>query len=409
MQPVETLPGYLKEFSQFHFSVVFFVFILYNQPVKIIIAPDKFKGSLTSIEVCDAIKNGIAEAGNNINALLFPMADGGDGFAEVMKYYLHTQTQFVKTVDPLRRKLSASYEWNEKDQVAIIELATSSGLVLLKKEERNPLITSTFGTGQLIMHAIKKGANKIILGIGGSATNDAGTGILAALAFKFLDKENNILKPSGENLIQIEKIIPPAFLPTVKIEIACDVTNLLYGPEGAAYIFSPQKGATPEQVKKLDDGLKHFSNILQRETSKNLSAIAGTGAAGGIAAGLLAYLNVSLTEGTQLIIHASRIKNVVDDADLIITGEGKIDQQSFGGKTISAVTSIAKERKIPVVALCGKLELTETEWRRLGLSLAVEITEPAMEEEKSMEMAPALIKDKIKSVMPLLKNIVERN
>ncbi|MEO8568946.1 MAG: glycerate kinase, partial [Ginsengibacter sp.] len=365
--------------------------------MKIIVAPDKFKGSLTSIEVCDAIKNGIAEAGNNINALLFPMADGGDGFAEVMKYYLHTQTQFVKTVDPLRRKLSASYEWNEKDQVAIIELATSSGLVLLKKEERNPLITTTFGTGQLIMHAIKKGASKIILGIGGSATNDAGTGILAALAFKFLDKENNILKPSGENLIQIEKIIPPAFLPTVKIEIACDVTNLLYGPEGAAYIFSPQKGATPEQVKKLDDGLKHFSNVLQRETSKNLSAIAGTGAAGGIAAGLLAYLNVSLTEGTQLIIHASRIKNVVDDADLIITGEGKIDQQSFGGKTISAVTSIAKERKIPVVALCGKLELTETEWRRLGLSLAVEITEPAMEEEKSMEMAPALIKDKIKS------------
>ena len=377
--------------------------------MKIIIAPDKFKGSISSIEVCNAIKNGITEAGNNTGLLLFPMADGGDGFAEVMKYYLHTQTQFLKTVDPLGRKLSGSYEWNEKGLVAIIELATSSGLVLLKKEERNPLITSTFGTGQLIMHAIKKGASKIILGIGGSATNDAGTGILAALAFKFLDKENNILKPSGENLLQIEKIIPPAFLPSVKIEIACDVTNVLYGPEGAAYIFSSQKGATAEQVKKLDDGLKHFSNILQRETSKNLSAIAGTGAAGGIAAGLMAYLDVSLTEGTQLIINASRIKNVVDDADIIITGEGKIDQQSFGGKTISAITSIAKERKIPVVALCGKLELSEAEWRRLGLSLAVEITDSTMEEEKSMGMAPALIKDKIKSIMPLLKNMAEGN
>ena len=168
---------------------------LYNISMKIIIAPDKFKGSLKSIEVCDAIKKGIFEADNSIESLSFPMADGGDGFAEVMKYYLHTETQFARTVDPLGRNISASYEWNKKDFFAIIELASSSGLAILKKEEQNPLVTSTFGTGLLIMDAIKLGVKKIILGIGGSATNDAGIGILAAMGFTILDEDDNILKP----------------------------------------------------------------------------------------------------------------------------------------------------------------------------------------------------------------------
>jgi glycerate kinase len=373
--------------------------------MKIIIAPDKFKGSLKSIEVCNAIKKGIFEADNSIESLSFPMADGGDGFAEVMKYYLHTETQFVRTVDPLGRNISASYEWNKKDSFAIIELASSSGLAILKKEEQNPLVTSTFGTGLLIMDAIKLGVKNIILGIGGSATNDAGIGILAAMGFTILDEDDNILKPSGENLLLIKKIVPPDFLPLVKIEIACDVINPLYGAEGAACIFSPQKGATIEQVKKLDDGLKQFSTIIEQETGKNLSTIPGTGAAGGIAVGLMAYFNASLSKGTQLTIDASHIKDYIDDADFIITGEGKLDKQSFGGKTISAITSIAKEKNIPVAALCGKLELTEAEWRQLGLSLAVEISDASMTEEKSMRMASALVRDKAKSIVPSLKNI----
>ncbi|MEP7231180.1 MAG: glycerate kinase [Ginsengibacter sp.] len=377
--------------------------------MKIIVAPDKFKGSIKSIEVCQAIKKGILEADNTIETLIFPMADGGDGFAEVLKYYLHTETQFVKTVDPLGRDISASYEWSKKDLVAIIELAAASGLVILKKEERNPMITSTFGTGLLIMDAIKRGANKIILGIGGSATNDAGIGILAAMGFIFLDGENNMIPASGENLCRIEKIIPPNILPKVKVEIACDVTNTLYGPEGAAYIFSPQKGATPEQVKKLDDGLKHFSKIIENETGKNLSIIPGTGAAGGIAAGLIAFLNVSLIEGTELIINASCIKTFLDEADFVITGEGKLDHQSFGGKTISAITSIAQEKNIPVAAICGQLELTEIECRQSGLSIAVEIKEALMSEEESIRMAATLIKEKTKSLVPLLKDIIHGN
>ncbi len=377
--------------------------------MKVIIAPDKFKGSLTSIKACDAIEKGIHETENNIEVLSFPMADGGDGFAEVMKYYLHTETQFVDTVDPLGRNISASYEWDKKDLVAIIELASSSGLAMLKKEERNPMIASTFGTGLMIMHAVKHGAKKIILGIGGSATNDAGTGVLAAMGFIFLDDKNDILNPSGENLLRIKKIVPPFYLPPVKIEIACDVVNPLYGPDGAAYIFSPQKGATPDQVKKLDDGLKHFSNIIEQETGRNFSEIPGTGAAGGIAAGLMGYLNASLAKGIELIINASSIKKFIDDVDFIITGEGKLDTQSFGGKTISAIVSLAKEKNIPVGALCGKLDMPETEWRKHGLSLVVEINDASMNEETSMRNAYELVRDKAKSIVPLFKKIVAGN
>ncbi len=377
--------------------------------MKIIIAPDKFKGSLTSIEACNAIKSGILEADNNIELLLFPMADGGDGFAAVLKYYLHTETQFVKTTDPIGRNIPATYEWNKNDLTAIIELASASGLVILKKEEQNPLVTSTFGTGLLIIDAVKKGANKIILGIGGSATNDAGAGILSAMGFKFLDNRDNVLKPTGENLIRVEKIVCPAFLPPVKIEIGCDVNNPLYGPQGAAYIFSPQKGAAAKDVKTLDNGLKHFSKIIEKQTGKDISAIPGTGAAGGIAAGLMTFLDVSLLEGTSLILNASGIEKFINGVDLIITGEGKLDQQSFGGKTISAITSMAKEKNIPVAALCGKLELKETEWNKLGLSAAIGIMDTSISEEESMRMARVLIKEKAKSILPLLKSIVEKN
>ncbi len=377
--------------------------------MNILIAPDKFKGSLTSLDAGEAIREGILRADNNAGTSLFPMADGGDGFSEVMKYYLHTKTKMSGTIDPLGRNISASYEWNKKDQVAIIELASSSGLVLLKKEERDPFVTSTFGTGLLITHAINHGAKKIILGIGGSATNDAGTGILAAMGFSFLDESGNTLKPCGGNLIRIEKIIPPQTLPPVKIEIACDVINALYGPEGAAYIFAPQKGATPGQVKQLDDGLKHFSNVLERQTGKNFSAIPGTGAAGGIAAGLLAYLSMSLTKGTDLIINASNIKNSIEGVDFIITGEGKLDRQSLGGKTVSAVTSLAKEKNTPVAAVCGRIELSEPEWRQLGISLAVEISDTSVNEEDSMKNAYRLLRDKAMSIVPLLKKIVHTN
>ena len=184
--------------------------------MKIIIAPDKYKGSLTSLQVCNAIKKGITDHSKIIETAIFPMADGGDGFAQVLKYYLHTETIFTQSKDALGREISASYEWDQKNKTAIIELAACSGLAILKREERNPMITSTIGTGKLICHAINQGAEKILLGIGGSATNDAGTGILYAMGFRFLDKEQNELQPNGANLIKIYKITTPKKLPKNK-------------------------------------------------------------------------------------------------------------------------------------------------------------------------------------------------
>lgn len=315
--------------------------------MNIIIAPDKFKGSLTSFEVCTAIEKGLQLADEDLQLSSFPMADGGDGFAAVMKYYTGTVTRQIRSVDPLGRRIATVYEWSAKDRTAFIELAACSGVALLKSEERNPMITSSYGTGIQIQEAIQKGAKQIILGIGGSATNDGGMGILSAMGFLFLDGEGNSLEPSGQSLGLIQKIMSPVVLPAVNFEIACDVNNPLYGPEGAAIVFSEQKGATVQQAQLLDDGLKHFAAVIQRETGKDVSGFPGTGAAGGIAAGLMAYLPVKIIEGTKLVLKASNIENRLHDADIIITGEGKIDRQSFRGKTICAVIGLAKKIFLP--------------------------------------------------------------
>ncbi|MEJ0103003.1 MAG: glycerate kinase [Bacteroidota bacterium] len=256
--------------------------------MKIIIAPDKFKGSLTAFEVCTAIEAGIKTIDGNRDIFSFPMADGGDGFAAIMQYYLHTETIHCPAVDPLHRPIEASYQWNETTRTAIIEMAVTSGLVLLNDEERNPFLTSTYGTGLLIKDAIEKGAVKLLLGIGGSATNDGGTGILEALGFQLRDINGNLLTANGQNLLAIKKIIPPV-LPNIKFEIACDVQNVLYGINGASFVYAPQKGANEQQVKILDEGLHNLAGILLQQTGKDVADIPGTGAAGGIPASLMCF------------------------------------------------------------------------------------------------------------------------
>ena len=374
--------------------------------MKIIIAPDKFKGSLTSVAVCTAIQEGLQQVGEHLDIEYFPMADGGDGFADVLKYYTATVTQNIESVDALGRSIDSSYELNTGQSTAIIELASCSGLAMLRKEERNPFVTSSYGTGLQMQDAFRKGAKKIILGIGGSATNDAGTGILSAMGFRFFDKQGNSLRPCGEMLAETIKIVPPKMLPKVQLDIACDVNNPLHGPEGAAMIFSEQKGATPQQARLLDNGLRHFAEIILQQTGKNVADFPGAGAAGGIAAGLSAFLPVSIREGTEVILSASDIRNRLVDADLVITGEGKIDQQSCRGKAICAITALAKERNIPVVAFCGKLELTQPEYKNLGLELAVEIVDGSISELQSMTNAHALLSKKVRSAFPSILRIM---
>ena len=375
--------------------------------MKIIIAPDKFKGSLPSIAVCTAIQKGLQHAEKHLDIEYFPMADGGDGFADVLKYYTNTVSQNIQSVDALGRSIDSSYELNTRQNTAIIELASCSGVAMLRIEERNPFVTSTYGTGLQIQDAIRKGAKKIILGIGGSATNDAGTGILSAMGFRFLDEQGNSLRACGEMLGQTAKIVLPKTLPQVQLDLACDVNNPLHGPEGAAMIFSEQKGATPQQARLLDNGLRHFAGVILEQTGKNVADFPGAGAAGGIAAGLSAFLPVSIREGTEVILSASDIRNRLGNADLVITGEGKIDQQSCRGKTISAITAMAKERNLPVIAFCGKLELTESEYKDLGLELAVEISDGSISEVQSMINAHELLSRRVQSAFPLIVRIVE--
>lgn len=361
--------------------------------MKIIVAPDKFKGSLSSMQACNSIAEGIKQAIPGAEVLQFPMADGGDGFDEVLARYLKTENISCQTFDPLMRPVKANYQWRQQDKTAIISVAAASGLWLLKNEERNVLATTTFGTGILIKHAIEKGAQKIILGLGGSATNDAGIGILSALGFKLLDRHGDQLNPVGGNLSLITKIDIPAVLPEVQFIIACDVQNELYGTNGAACVYAPQKGADKNAVKNLDDGLRNIALILQQQSGRHVENIKGAGAAGGISAALISFFDCRIESGAGIVIKASGIANELQGAALLITGEGKLDIQSGYGKVVYEVTAVANRLRIPVIALCGKVEIEQEQISRYGLASAYQIMSNDVDEQKAVKDAAHLLKN----------------
>ena len=363
--------------------------------MKIIVAPDKFKGSLSSFEICAAVIEGITNSNRNSKVLAFPMADGGDGFGKVMKHYLKTESVHCNTVDPLGRLITAIYEWDQQNSTAIIEMAVASGLYLLNDDEKNPWLTSTFGTGLMIKDAIKKGAKSIILGLGGSATNDAGTGILAALGFEFLDGSHRTVEPCGGTLGEMKRIQMPADIPAIKFQIACDVTNVLYGKQGAAYVYGPQKGADAQQVAALDRGLKNFSHVLLQLKGGDVSNIPGTGAAGGIAAGLIPFFEVEMKSGIEMIVDVSGIENELRHAQLLITGEGRIDLQSGEGKVVGYMASLADRNKIPCFAICGEMKLDQAGLKNLRLQKTLALTSSSITKEEAIANARSLIVEKI--------------
>ncbi len=336
--------------------------------MRIIVAPDKFKGSLSSMAACNSIAAGIRSVLPSATINLLPLADGGDGFAEVMHYYLHTQTISCSTVNPAGKAITATYQWNAAEKIAIIEMAAASGLVLLQPAEQNPLHTSTYGTGLMIRDAINRGAVKIILGLGGSATNDAGTGILAALGFCMYDAAGGLLPPNGSGLLQIDRIEPAALPAKLHIELACDVRNPLYGSNGAAFVYAPQKGADAAMVVQLNKGLEHFSRLVHRYTAHDLSGLPGAGAAGGTAYGLLSFLPATLHSGAAMVLAASGLSNFLPGAALVFTGEGKIDQQTLQGKLVQQVIQTAAPYKVPVIGLCGVLELDKATLQASGFT-----------------------------------------
>ncbi|HHW7568326.1 TPA: glycerate kinase [Mannheimia haemolytica] len=327
--------------------------------MKIVIAPDSFKESLTALEVAQAIQQGFARVFPEAEYQLVPMADGGEGSVQSLIDATHGSLQKISVISPLANSVEAFFGLSGDKKTAFIEMAAASGLHLVPMEQRNPLITTSYGTGQLIKAALDLGVEKIILGIGGSATNDGGVGMLQALGVKFLNAEQQEIDFGGEALSQIQQIDLSGLdsrLSQVEFEVACDVDNPLCGERGASAIFGPQKGATAEMVKTLDHALLHFAETAKSQLGIEIAEKAGAGAAGGMGGGLLLLPNVMLRSGVQIILEATELAEKLADADLVVTGEGRMDAQSIAGKTPIGVAKTAKQFGKPVIAIVGSLK-----------------------------------------------------
>lgn len=328
---------------------------------------------------------------------LIPMADGGEGTCELLTDHSKGSMISAEVSDPLFRKITASYGISGDGSTAFIEMASASGLALLSKEERNPLKTSTYGTGELIADAITRGVNKIILTIGGSATNDAGLGMAAALGVKFLNQENKTLAPIGENLVHLYKIQFDKFIlnnKKISFFVLCDVDNELYGKNGAAYVYAPQKGADEEAVQLLDWGLRNFEQVAKSQSNQEVN-FKGAGAAGGLGAGALLFLNAEFNSGIDFILQMLHLEEQIKWADLIITGEGKMDTQTLSGKVVMGVAQLATRYGKPIIAIVGKNELTHQEIGTLGLKEVFALVNEKTTQSEAMTHTTELIAERI--------------
>lgn len=324
--------------------------------MKVVIAPDSYKESLTAMEVATAIENGFKEIMPDAEYVKLPMADGGEGTVQSLVDATGGDIVTVEVTGPLGQPVEGFYGLLGDGSTAVIEMAAASGLHLVEPSERNPLLTTTYGTGQLIKAALDKGVEHIIIGIGGSSTNDGGVGMAQALGAKLVDAEGADLPFGGGALAKLAKIdltgLDPR-LAKIQLEVACDVDNPLCGPKGASCIFGPQKGATPEMVKQLDLNLAHYAEVIRQTNGKDVIDQAGAGAAGGLGAALLGLFDATLRPGISIVMDAVNLAEVVKDADLVITGEGRIDSQTIHGKTPIGVARTAKLYNLPVIGIAG--------------------------------------------------------
>lgn len=326
--------------------------------MKIVIAPDSFKECISAKKACIAIQKGFEKIFEEGEYILVPMADGGEGTTEALVDSTDGAIYKVETTNPIGEKRISKFGILGDGKTAIIEMAQASGLELISKEKRNPMVTTTYGTGELIKSALDKNIETILIGIGGSATNDGGAGMIQALGGKLLDKDGKEIGFGGGELSKLHKIDLSNLderLKKVKIIVACDVDNPLTGERGASYIFGKQKGGTPEMLKILDNNLKHFAKIIKKDLGVDIETISGSGAAGGLGGGLMGFLSAELKKGIDIVIEYSKLEEKIQGADLVITGEGSIDSQTRFGKTPYGVAKVAKKYNIPVIALAGNI------------------------------------------------------
>lgn len=343
---------------------------------KFLIASDSFKDALSAEEVCRAIARGIRLAVPDADIIELPMGDGGEGTAHIITRHVGGHMIEVEAKDPLFRSIQTQYGLSSDEKTAYIDMSAASGLQLLTPEERNPLYTTTYGTGEIILDAVRRGARHIVLCIGGSATHDCGAGMAEALGYTFFDAGGQPVSPTGNNLIKIAYIDAAGLkvnLDSLRVDALCDVVNPLYGLNGAAHIFARQKGADDKAVELLEEGTKHFSILLQEHLDKKTASIPGAGAAGGMGAGAWAFLNAHIIPGTEYVSEVAGLRNAMAEADIVFTGEGRLDEQTVNGKLISGIVRVAAEYQTPVIALCGSLGIHPGQLDNLGITAAFAI------------------------------------
>ena len=371
--------------------------------MKIVVASDSFKGSLTSVEVAQAATRGIKAVYPNCEVVAVNVADGGEGTVEAIVDALGGEIICTSVSDPLGRPIQANY--GIAGEKAIIEMAAASGLPLLQPAERNPWMTSTYGTGEMIMDAIQRGCRQFLVGIGGSATNDAGTGMLQALGFKFYDFNGKEITDCRGGRLQDIADLDDTFVSKAVREtqfiVACDVDTPFYGPEGAAPVFAPQKGADAEMVAKLDAGMTSFAHVIENKYGINIVPVAGAGAAGGMGGAFRAFLHATLKRGIDMVLDAIDFNTIIQNADLVITGEGKIDFQTAKGKTAAGVLNRAKQQGIPVVAIGGSVEMCDSV-QQMGFAGVYPILEEKVPLEVAMQpdFAATNVENTIRRILP---------
>jgi glycerate kinase len=367
-----------------------------NKSPKIILSPDSFKGCLTATRVTEALKVGILRGCPSAEVVCVPLSDGGEGFIESVLTAIGGRKVGCKVLNPRGKEIVADYAVISGNSTVLIETAAASGLSLIENNERNPLKATSCGTGQLIRAALDAGYRKIVIGLGGSATVDGGAGFAQALGVKFFDASGKpITQPMNNELLNIcDNIDPGELHPAIKdtmFIMASDVTNPLLGATGAVNIFAVQKGATPEMLPALENNLSRFYDLAEKKLGRIVRNIPGAGAAGGIGAGLLLFLNAAVRSGIEMMLELTDFRQKINDADLIVTGEGRIDEQTAFGKTIAGVLKCAGEKRIPVVAVAGKKDGRLEELTRCGLREIFTLTERVSNPKDAFTRAPELI------------------
>lgn len=363
-----------------------------SAPPRAVIAPDSFKNSLTAVEAARAIARGLCRAGD-FDLALVPIADGGEGTVEALCLAANGERLCARVQDPLGRAVEAKYA--KLARAYVVETAEASGFSLLREDERDALRASTYGTGQLIRRAIESGAKRVVLGLGGSATNDGGAGMAMALGYRLLDDSGAQIGPGGAELLRLRSIRRPEndLLNHVEFRAACDVTNTLCGENGASQIYGPQKGASPADVLLLDRALSHFAEIIKRDLGADILNTPGSGAAGGLGGGAIAFLNARLEPGFDLVARETRLAEKISGAFLVVTGEGRTDAQTLRGKVPFGVGQIAGRYKIPAFCLSGSLAPGFEALYESGITACFSIADGPMPLAWALERAPSLLEE----------------